>query len=318
MATTKRDTPTQSRSFPGLPAHWLNGWMAAVGATVLVEGLTLQWSDDPEPVAVLTHPSGDTPSTLIEQALRNLPPVESWPIARQYPGLSEIGLNLDVGQFDERAQLARTSELGWMISSLYSDARIDRKTGQTPDKGPFLTSMPGKANTPADRLEKIVDAALESDISRSLFGFGELAQMFGVGFDLTRIGSTADDTHQWVDPVIEALVFFGLRLFPVRGSGGLYVRQRGWLGESVGKRRFWWPAWSDPLDRWGVDALLDHYSDFLVRRDISQSKHPKRWPVAFDRLSIFAHYISVPYEPTGSSDTTRGYGSIRMGSRVRR
>jgi len=299
--------------FPGLTASWLNGWLASVGATLLVDGLTLSWSDDPEPVAILDHPGSDDVAQLVTDALGSLPPLEQWPIARQYEGLRSIALNLSDDEFRERAALARGHDLGWMISSIYSDARVDNGV-QAPDKGPFMTSMPGKANTPADRMQKVLGALGDPqvDVEASFMGVGTRAKMFGLGFDVTRIGSAADTTDQWVDPVIEALAFFALQLFPVRGRGGIYVNQRGWIGRSVRERRFWWPVWSSQLGPWAIDAMLDQYTNILVRRSISEAEHPKRWPVALQRLNVFGHYVSVPYEASGSSDSTRGYGSRRM------
>jgi len=38
---------------PGLPASWLNGWLAAIGLLVLEPRLRLSWTSDPSPVAVL-------------------------------------------------------------------------------------------------------------------------------------------------------------------------------------------------------------------------------------------------------------------------
>ena len=44
---------------PGLPAFWLNAWLAAVGATVLVPRIRLRWTGDRTPVAVLSSEDGD-------------------------------------------------------------------------------------------------------------------------------------------------------------------------------------------------------------------------------------------------------------------
>ena len=37
---------------PGVPASWINGWLAAVGATMLDSRIRLQWTADRTPVAV--------------------------------------------------------------------------------------------------------------------------------------------------------------------------------------------------------------------------------------------------------------------------
>ena len=38
----------------GLPASWLNGWLAAVGATVLDARIRLRWTTGGTPLAVLS------------------------------------------------------------------------------------------------------------------------------------------------------------------------------------------------------------------------------------------------------------------------
>ena len=44
---------------PGLPAHWVNAWLAAVGATRLEPRLRLRWTLDSLPRAVLCADYGD-------------------------------------------------------------------------------------------------------------------------------------------------------------------------------------------------------------------------------------------------------------------
>ena len=52
---------------PGLPADWLNGWLAAIGVTVLVPGTRLCWTDDGVPSAVLeTEQPVDLPKVVAE------------------------------------------------------------------------------------------------------------------------------------------------------------------------------------------------------------------------------------------------------------
>ena len=43
---------------PGLPADWINGWLAAVGATVLDARIRLHWTTEGTPLAVLSAAEG--------------------------------------------------------------------------------------------------------------------------------------------------------------------------------------------------------------------------------------------------------------------
>ena len=130
----------------------------------------------------------------------------------------------------------------------------------------------------------------------------------GLGFDQTRLGSLSDDDDKYVDPVVETLAFFGLAILPVRGNGvdqrlSRFPRaretQRGWLtipGERH-DRRFMWPAWSQPLDCAGIDALMDVWKPEPGRRS------------AWTRIGVQAGWKSVEYIRRGSSDTTRAFGA---------
>ena len=44
-----KGAPHVERECPGLPAEWINGWLAAVGTTVLDSELRLSWTMDPSP-----------------------------------------------------------------------------------------------------------------------------------------------------------------------------------------------------------------------------------------------------------------------------
>ena len=54
---------------PGLPGAWVNGWLAAVGATVLDARVQLHWTTDGAPLAMLSASEVDPVAAL----------VESWP-----------------------------------------------------------------------------------------------------------------------------------------------------------------------------------------------------------------------------------------------
>ena len=68
---------------PGLPASWVNAWLAAVGATRLEPKLRLRWTLDNLPRAVLCADDAD-PAELLAAAwptrrrLHELPIAETW------------------------------------------------------------------------------------------------------------------------------------------------------------------------------------------------------------------------------------------------
>ena len=70
---------------PGLPASWINGWLAAVGTTVQDEGIRLHWTADSTPVAVLNcRGRADPAASLLRfwpddpEQLADLPIAEHW------------------------------------------------------------------------------------------------------------------------------------------------------------------------------------------------------------------------------------------------
>ena len=121
---------------------------------------------------------------------------------------------------------------------------------------PFDPAGPGTTKWLHHRLMK-VHGHVEPAVGRirdSLTGRAGRVKDNGLGFDQTRLGSQADKTSIWIDPVVEVLAFFGLALLPVRGRGAdrqldrfadTRERQRGWQ-KTAGSRdpqRFRWPAW---------------------------------------------------------------------------
>ena len=97
-------------------------------------------------------------------------------------------------------------------------------------------------------------------------------------------------------------------LVPLAGPGGpvkpavyeVASRQRGWRHtlESRDPRRFNWPAWHQPLDSAGIDALMDTWNP----------ERKRAWP----RVGIHAAWRSVRFQPRGSADTTRAFGAERL------
>ena len=299
---------------PGLPASWLNGWLAAVGATVLDDRLRLHWTTGGTPVASLSAEDADPVAILVASwpdraLLADLPIAESW------EGAGRLRRKVSVEEFAARARAARGHEHAWTLSSTMTDLHVDEH-GEVAH-APFDPAGPGTIKWLHHRLLKVhaqVDPTIER-IRGSLEGRAGRVKDNGLGFDQTRLGSGSDSTDKWIDPAVEVLVFFGLALLPVRGAGiderlGRSSRargiQRGWrmYAGKWPERRFLWPAWCQPLDSAGIDALLDAWTP-----------HSRGlWP----QTGVHAAWQTVRFRPRGSADTTRAFGALRLGGSPRR
>ena len=290
---------------PGMPASWINGWLAAVGATVLDSRIRLHWTADTTPVAILSAENVDPVAALVvswpDTALLN-----DLPIAEHWHDAGQLGRKVPVDTFIERASAARGHAHSWTLSSTMTDLCVD-KNGEVAH-APFDAAGPGTIKWLHHRLLKAHEQVTPSikRIRESLAGRAARVKGNGLGFDHTRLGSQADDTSKWTDPVVEVLAFFGLALLPVRGRGSdLRVSravdheiQRGWLTTSRSRweLRFTWPAWHQPLDEAGIDALMDAWT-------------PHRRAV-WSRTGVHAAWQSVKFlTPKGSKDMTRAFGS---------
>ena len=290
---------------PGLPADWLNGWLAAVGTTVLDSRLRLQWTADGNPLAVLSAETVDPLAALVESwpdagLLKELPIAENW------KDTVRLERKVPVDAFADRVRSARGHRHSWTLSSTMTDLCVD-ENGEVAH-APFDPAGPGTIKWLHHRLTK-VHSKVEPTIERirdSLDGQAVRIEDNGLGFDQTRLGSQADDAPKWVDPVVETLAFFGLAVLPVRGNGvdrrlnpraSARETQKGWLKNARDQpgRRFVWPAWSQPLDTAGIDALMD----------VWKPERRSSWA----RLGIQAGWQSVQLMPRGSADTTRAFGS---------
>ena len=293
---------------PGLPASWVTAWLAAVGVTVLDERIRLHWTVDGKPVAILSSAHIDIVDALVEswpskELLDNLPIAERWketaPVKRKVP----------VKAFSQRVREARGHLYSWTLSSTMTDLSVD-KDGLV-EHAPFDPAGPGSTKWLHHRLVKLQKyfEISETRIRDSLMGTAIRVKSNGLGFDSSRLGSSSDHTDPLIDPILETLAFFGLRMFPVRGNGidqrldrgtNTGKRQRGWWASSPRRNdlRFHWPAWSQPLDFTGIDALMDVWS-------------PAR-KSTWERLGIHAGWNSVKFNPTAAADTTRAFGSERL------
>ena len=293
---------------PGLPAKWINAWLAAVGTTFLDARIRLHWTADSEPTAVLTTDITHPVNTLVESwPSRDV--LNDLPIAKHWRDTEQMKRNVPAEVFRQRAQMARPHPHSWTLSSTMSDLCID-KEGNV-EHAPFDPSAP-KGLTLHDRLfslQKKLDLS-ETRVQESLRGYATRIKKNGLGFDQTRLGSLSDDTNPMTDPIIETLAFFGLSMFPVRGNGinqqldrrktKTGKRQRGWRKNTSSQKdlQFYWPAWSQPLDYNAIDALMDIWN-------------PKDKP-SWDLLGIHEGWRSVQFERRGDNDTTRAFGSERL------
>ena len=293
---------------PGLPANWLNGWLAAVGATVLNEDIRLQWTEEPTPVAVLSIENGG----LAESVLASWPSrdvLNDLPVAEYWRETGPMGRRVSVDTFASRARHARGHPHCWSLSSTMTDLSVE-EDGEVAHS-PFDPSGTGPMKWLHHRLVVAHSyvTAPERQVRATLAGQGTRVRRSGLGFDISRLGSLADDSDGWVDPVVEVLAFYGLAVFPVRGVGGdarlgpasrRAAVPRGWIrdAEPGQELRFVWPAWRQPLDQAGIDALFD----------IWQPRRRASWPL----VGVHAGWRSVRYRSRGRTDPTRAFGAERL------
>lgn len=294
----------------GLRAGWINSWLASIGVLRLLPNARLRWDGRGSPRAVFTGVEGD----LAEDVARVLPTVdnlEDLAIARYRPGCAELPRTVSPEAYRERAALARANPRDWSLAATVTDL----VPGGEIAHGPFDPSVP-KGLTLHQRVRACRDklptdvALLAAAVASTLAGSGGRVQANGLGFDVTRSTAAVDAMAEvMVDPVVECLAFEGVQLFPMRGdgerAGGL---QRGFTSTASRRGAFRWPAWRQPLDLWGVDALLDQMAGALRRDGAVLGADTGR----LRRLGVTAVYGSVYQRPRGSADTYRAYGAERL------
>jgi hypothetical protein len=276
---------------PGLPANWLNGWLAAVGVTVLVPDVRLSWTDDPVPLARFRHANDVPLAQRIGMVL-----LDDAGLAALV--LASLSRRVTLKSYQDAAESSR-SLADTSLSSSVTDLVADGLIGEVDLHGQFDPPAPRGTTllTRARDCRRLMGSGPAGRIANTLAGTGVRERANGLGFDIRRIPSGVQpDADVMVDPVIECLCFAALRLFPVRGDGAV-VRQRGWTAPASQRGAFKWPVWSEPLDVWGIDALLDRF--YAGARDLH----------LFGLVGAFA---TVPFQRRGSSDVTRGYGSERI------
>ena len=292
----------------GLPASWVNAWLAAVGATRLEPKLRLSWTVENVPRAVLCADDAD-PAGLLASAWPTRRRLHELPIAETWDDTPPVQRKVSVEDFAMRARAVRSDASSWTLSSTMTD--LDVAANGEVAHAPFDPAGPGTIKWMHHRLVRVHGQVVPTvgRLADSLNGTAHRVKDNGLGFDITRLASQADKTAKWVDPVIEVLAFFGLALLPVRGSGtdkGINksahssVRQRGWkrLPDHEPAFCFVWPAWNQPLDFNGIDALLD----------IWKWRERYRW----SRVGIRGGWRTMRYQKRGAGDTTRGFGAERL------
>ena len=293
----------------GLPAFWINGWLAAIGATVLDPRIRLHWTMS-DHLAVLSAADCDPIDALVE-SWPDTALLEDLPIAENWKGKAVLKRKVPVDSFKQRVQAARQHHRSWTLSSTMTDLSVD-KNGEVAH-APFDPSGPGTIKWLHHRLlktHKHVKQPSAQRIRASLASEAPRVKENGLGFDTARIGSQADKTDPYIDPIVEVMTFFGLSLLPMRGPGvdgrlasetsGDGGRQRGWRKPANfrGAPCFHWPAWQQPLDVHGIDALLDLWNPDRQKR--------------CQRFGVHAAWRSARYKAVSTSDPTKAYGSERL------
>ena len=302
---------------PGWLADSVNAWLAAIGTTVLVPGLQLGWTDTALPEAVLEY-SNDNPIAAL---------IDAWPSVERLNTMPLANLgsrNVLVDDFAEQIIKAHGHPDAWTITSSMTDLFVAKKTNEVAN-GPFNPPVP-KGIWLHHRLHSVHSTVTDpvEKIQASLKGEPHLVVSNGLGFNIARRRAG----KPVVDPVVEVLAFFGLALFPVRGDGikvktlnskGL-GRQRGWqvsgrqefvwpTWSQLERQEFVWPAWSQPLDRHGIDALLDAWFSRTWNYKRKEWPTSKRGRATWKRLGVHAAWQHTLYK---EGRATYGYGSKRL------
>jgi hypothetical protein len=256
-------------------ADWLSGWLAAVGVTVLCEGVRLSWTEDAVPLPVFWVDEECNPGDLIASCYPSpdflAESCVSSPRA-QVPTIDEYSLQAD---------LVRAGG-DWLWSATFSDLGASDKPVV---RSLFYPGAQGK-QTLNKRIDDLVRLswANSKEITQSMDGTLDRSRGMGLGFDPRRLVDPADPNPEpRIDPIVEVLAFFATLLFPVRGNGRRRTN-RGASKTSV----FDWDTWNMPLDVAGIDAFL------------GSDQKPS------------ARFSLVPYKPRSTSDPTAGYFSKRV------
>ena len=209
---------------PGLPASWVNAWLAGIGVTVLAPRIRLHWTAEDAPVAVLSSVERDPVEALLDAwpdvaFLRELPVTDSWNSA------GELKRKVSVEQFVARVRKARGHPFAWTLSSTMTDLSIDQN-GEVAH-APFDPAGPGTTKWLHSRLlrtHELAGSVSEERLRDSLLGQANRLKNYGLGFDSTRLGSLADASDPWIEPVCQRR----LKIWPRGGAKDCHL---GWWSE---------------------------------------------------------------------------------------
>jgi hypothetical protein len=271
---------------PAWTADWLNAWLAAIGATLLVPDLRLGWTDDPRPAACFE--GVDDVVGALAAAFPTEDDLTSLSTARVLPGRHELPHEASVEAYSDRAEWAR-ERCDWTLAALLTDLAPDSRGAVR--RSPLNTPAP-RGRTVTDRVlsvRRAIDCELPQAVAASVVGVLRVRGN-GLGFDVRRLSAKTDPVgDNWADPVVEVLAFVGLHFLPARGNGRtLTIRLQG----TDGVLR--WPAWRSRLNAAAIDALLDRSS--LATGDVTEV------------------YEGRKLRASSSSDPTRAFGSVRAAS----
>jgi len=298
---------------------------------VLTPGLRLSWSEDAEPVAVLRHPA-----PLAEAIVSGWPTsgrIQSMPLNAMQPLMPLTPAGAPSEEFVEASAFRQVLQPRRAVAP--DDHSVcafftDQSTHDQKHQGtlrvacaqsPFFQHGTRGTGTVYDRLVKVTQemaaAGLPTKdfVQGTLNGIPRLVACNGLGFDARRHAKNNRPSAEgmMVDPVVEILSFWGLALLPLRGDGS-HTRRDGRPRQKCqsNDRRLLYPAWrqEQPLDRWGIAALLTHWEHETSRRGLDQ---PPLSEAARRRLGITAAWQAEVLRPDGGgNDTTRGISSTRM------
>ena len=264
---------------PAWRADWINGWLAAIGCTVLCDDLRLSWTDDAHPTAILWTPDDTTIEHFANRIAEAFPPIGFIATTSARHLTAQVPTELQYAIASDEAR--RSGD--WLWSSLFTDlgptkqARIARST--------FYPGTPGP-NGISQRTASLAKTWAEpAAVMASMLGQLPRSKGTGLGFDPRRIMDPAEPKGEiTTDPIVEALALFATIMFPTRGSGSRALTR----GERY-RQPFRWNTWTDALDFAGIDA------QFASSR------------------SRGANYEVVPYEPRGN-ETNAAYFSRKLQS----
>ena len=136
---------------PGLPASWLNAWLAAVGTTVLDSRIRLRWTTDSTPRAVLCA-EGVDPVEALAASWPDRDELADLPIAEHWKDTPPMPRKVSVGAFAARARAARGHRCSWTLSSTMTDLSVDdnREVAHAPVRSGRARNHQVAAPSPAE------------------------------------------------------------------------------------------------------------------------------------------------------------------------